>query len=148
MEIKKASISDLDQLVRLFEAYRNFYGMPPDNHSAREFLRERILKNESEIFIAIDSDEKQAGFVQLYPVFSSTRMKRLWLLNDLFVDESYRGKGVSKLLLERAKQLCRETNACAMLLETAKSNVTGNALYPRSGFVLDEEHNYYTWQNN
>ena len=32
-------------------------------------------------------------------------MKRYWLLNDLFVNENYRGKGFSKDLIEEAKKL-------------------------------------------
>lgn len=64
---------------------------------------------------------------------------------DVFVDENYRGKGVSVQLIEKAKELCRETNAHGMMLETAKSNTVGNKLYPRTGFSLDTEHNYYTW---
>ena len=66
------------------------------------------------------------GFTQLYPLFSSTRMKRYWLLNDLFVNENHRGKGHSKALIESAKELCRETKACGILLETDKTNEIGN----------------------
>jgi GNAT superfamily N-acetyltransferase len=84
----------------------------------------------------------------LYPLFSSTRMKRLWLLNDLFVDKEYRGKGVSKQLIAAAKELCKQTNACGLVLETAKKNIVGNDLYPKVGFSLDKEHNYYSWDNN
>lgn len=85
------------------------------------------------------------GFVQLYPIFSSTRMKRLWLLNDLYVNPAYRSKGVSIALINECKTLCRSTNACGLILETAKDNVVGNNLYARTGFLRDEAHNYYEW---
>ena len=86
-----------------------------------------------------------AGFVQLYPLFSSTRMKRLWLLNDLYVNPGYRGQNISVQLINRAKELVNETSACGLMLETAKSNEIGNKLYPRTDFILDEEHYYYFW---
>ena len=66
--------------------------------------------------------------------------------NDLFVAPEYRSQGISVLLIDRAKQLARETNAVALTLETAKSNVIGNALYPKTGFVLDKDHNFYEWE--
>ena len=88
------------------------------------------------------------GFVQLYPIFSSTRMQRLWLLNDLYVEKIYKGKGISKQLIEISKSLCKQTNACGLILETAKTNIVGNELYPKVGFSLDKEHNYYFWDNN
>ena len=85
------------------------------------------------------------GFVQLYPIFSSTRMKKLWLLNDLFVDENHRGKGISKQLIKQCKDLCNDTGACGLILETAKTNTTANNLYVKTDFILDENHNYYSW---
>ncbi|HRG67756.1 MAG TPA: GNAT family N-acetyltransferase [Saprospiraceae bacterium] len=146
MNIRKATMHDVDALSLLFDAYRIFYKKPTDFNAAKEFLTERISNNESEIFIAETIDSKIAGFVQLYPLFSSTRLKRLWLLNDLFIDPEYRSQGISVLLIDRAKQLARETNAVALTLETAKTNTIGNALYPKTGFVLDTDHNFYEWE--
>ena len=145
-EIRKATLEDIDQLTKLFDAYRIFYEKAPDEKAARAFLTERISKNESEIFIALDHNGDIAGFVQLYPLFSSTKMKRLWLLNDLFVAPRFRGQGFSVKLIERSKQLCRETHACGLLLETAKTNDIGNHLYPKTGFTLDEDYNHYFWE--
>lgn len=85
------------------------------------------------------------GFVQLYPLLSSVRLKRLWLLNDLYVTPKFRGMKVSVLLVDSAKQLARETNSAGLLLETGKSNKIGNSLYLTTDFVLDTDHNYYAW---
>lgn len=145
--IRKATINDLNPLVELFEKYRVFYEKEPDKESAEEFLSERLKPNDSEIFVAETDDNNLIGFVQLYPIFSSTRMRRLWLLNDLFVDKEHRRKGVSKQLIETAKVLCRKTNACGLILETSKINVAGNVLYAIAGFSLDKEHNYYSWDD-
>ena len=144
IEVKKATLDDLEELAPLFDGYRIFYEKSSDLEGANAFLKERIEKNESQVFIAY-SDGLACGFVQLYPLFSSTRMQRLWLLNDLYVNPDFRGKGASIALIDRAKQLCIETNSCGMMLETAKSNLIGNKLYPRTGFSLDEEHNFYGW---
>lgn len=146
--IRKAAIDDLNLLVELFENYRVFYEKEPDKKRAEEFLFERLKLNDAEIFVAETDNNNLAGFVQLYPLFSSTRMKRLWLLNDLFVDREHRGKGISKQLIEAAKELCKKTNACGLVLETAKTNIAGNDLYPKVGFSLDKEHNFYSWNNN
>ncbi len=145
MNIRQAVSTDLEQLVPLFDAYRIFYSKPGDLNAAQRFLADRIQKNESVIFVAESPNKQLVGFVQLYPIFSSTRMKRYWLLNDLYVMENYRGKGISIQLIERAKQLCIESLAAGMMLETAKSNTIGNKLYPKTGFICDQEHNYYTW---
>ena len=143
IKIEEANTDHLEKLVRLFDAYRVWYRQPSDLSTAKQFLKDRIVKKESIIYIALDGDQL-VGFTQLYPLFSSTRMKRLWLLNDLYVDEAYRGKGVSKQLINAAKDLAHHTNAAGILLETEKSNTIGNQLYPAMDFEL-ESNNFYFW---
>ena len=144
MEIRQASLEDIEGLVEAFEAYRIWYRKEADAVGAKMFLSERIKNKESVIYVAVE-EQKILGFTQLYPLFSSTRMKRLWLLNDLFVHQDQRGKGISKLLIEAAKTLCRDTGACAVMLETEISNEIGNKLYPSIGFELNTSHNFYEW---
>lgn len=148
MTTRKATESDIKNLSILFDRYRMFYEKETDIQSAVKFLNERIQNEDSEIFVTENRENKIVGFVQLYPIFSSTRMQRLWLLNDLFVDKEHRGKGISKQLIEISKELCKQTNACGLILETAKNNEVGNNLYHQAGFTLDKEHNYYSWNNN
>ena len=145
--VREATSADLLQLSVLFDGYRVFYQCGTDIDSAIIFLKQRLENEESKIYVAESINGKLVGFVQLYPVFSSTRMKKLWLLNDLFVLTEYRGQGISKALIQKAKGLCFSTDACGLILETAKSNDIGNMLYPATGFTLDEEHNYYYWNN-
>ncbi len=142
--IRLATLQDLESLTLIFEKYRDFYKKQGDYEGAKSFLKERISNNQSVIYIA-EADGKTIGFTQLYPLFSSTRMKKLWLLNDLYVEEEYRQKGISIALIDKAKELCRETGACQLSLETSKTNMVGNNLYPKTDFQLDTEANFYYW---
>lgn len=143
---RKAIITDLPQLAELFDQYRIFYHKESDIPAASTFLQDRLENKDSEIFVA-EENGSLTGFVQLYPIFSSTRMQRYWLLNDLYVNEKYRGKGYSKELIEQAKELCKTSNACGILLETGKSNDIGNQLYPACGFEIYDSVNFYEWSN-
>ncbi|ALM09312.1 acetyltransferase [Sediminicola sp. YIK13] len=145
MKYRKAEIKDLDNLSVLFDNYRVFYSKETDIESAQNFLKDRISKNDSEIFVAENTEHQLVGFVQLYPLFSSVRMKKLWLLNDLFVNYDYRKKGISLGLIDKAKELVEKSGACGMYLETEKSNLVGNNLYPKAGFELNNDSNFYEW---
>lgn len=147
MKIREVEKTDLASLSELFDGYRVFYQKESDIDSARNFLDERLKNKDSKIFVCETTENKLVGFVQLFPLFSSTRMEKMWLLNDLFVNSKYRGKGISVRLIERAKKLVTDTSACAMFLETEKSNLIGNQLYPKTGFELNEESNFYQWNN-
>ncbi|PWL39473.1 GNAT family N-acetyltransferase [Flagellimonas aquimarina] len=145
MKFRKAIFGDIPKLVKLFEEYRVFYGEEPNLELATNFIEHRIKNGESVVFICENKDNQIIGFAQLYPLFSSTRLKKIWLLNDLFVDENFRGLGISKELLDCAKDLCRETGACELTLETQRNNVIANRLYKKTDFSLDIEHNFYAW---
>ena len=98
MKVREAKLSDLKNLSFLFNSYRMFYGKKFDLKVAEEFLRSRIQKKDSKIFVC-DFNNELSGFVQLYPLFSSTRVSKYWLLNDLYVDVNKRGKGFSMLVI-------------------------------------------------
>ena len=145
MNYRKATLEDLDSLSELFDAYRTFYHKSTDLEGAKTFLEARISNKDSEIFVAENPVNKLLGFTQLYPLFSSTRMKKYWLLNDLFVHPDARGNGISVALIQKAKILVVESNACGMYLETDKTNLIGNNLYPKTGFKLNTTANFYEW---
>lgn len=136
----------MPQLAQLFDDYRVFYRKDSDLSAANDFIKERMLAEESVIFVH-ESGSDITGFTQLYPIFSSTRMRRIWLFNDLYIKPEFRGRGISKELIEAAKEHSRQTNASGLLLETEKANKIGNRLYPSVGFELNEETNFYWWEN-
>lgn len=142
MNIFQAHVEHLELVVALFDAYRQFYKQASDLDGARSLLRERIERGESVIFLAMQG-EKAVGFVQLYPMFSSDAMKRLWILNDLFVAPEARRSGAAKLLMERARQWAVETKAKGLVLETAVTNVAAQRLYESLGWKRDDLFYHY-----
>ena len=145
MHVKRATISDLDDAAPLFDAYRQFYGQRSDVAAARAFLDERLRREESVIFIAVADDDGGGalGFTQLYPSFSSVSLRRLWVLNDLFVGPSVRRGGVGRRLLERAREWAIETGAKGLVLATAVDNSKARALYESCGWQQDDDFQNY-----
>ncbi|TJZ72052.1 GNAT family N-acetyltransferase [Chitiniphilus eburneus] len=140
--VRYASLYDLDALVPLFDSYRVFYGEFTDPGAARTFLAERLAHRESVILLA-EIDGLPVGLLQLYPLFCSLQMSRIWLLNDLFVAEAHRGQGVAHLLMDKAREHARHTGASRLELSTAHTNSKAQALYESLGYRLDEVFRYY-----
>lgn len=136
--IRQAGLADIDALVPLFDAYRQFYGRACNLDGAREFLLARLNHNESTIFIAQDAG-KAIGFAQLYPSFSSASLARTFILNDLFVDENSRKKGTGRQLITAAVEHARSLGAVRLTLSTAIDNETAQALYNTTGWKRDEQ---------
>ncbi len=138
LDILQATPTDVEVIAPLFDAYRQFYRKAADQEAARRFLFARLSKAESIVYYAISS-ARPVGFLQLYPVFSSTNLTRQWILNDLFVLPDFRKRGVGRALMERARRLAEETQADGLTLETAVDNHTAQRLYENLGWRRDNE---------
>ena len=141
LEIKKALREDIAKVALLFDAYRVFYKQQSDLQSAFDFLEQRLAKEESTIFLATLKNDA-VGFIQMYPIFSSVSLKRAWLLNDLFVSENARNRGVGEALLQQAKQYGKETNAAFIILQTADDNYKAQSVYEKNGWIKTQDFFY------
>ena len=141
MIVRRARKKDLEQLAVLFDKYRIFYKQEPDIATSKLFLKKRLKREESVIFVA-EEREELIGFTQLFPIFSSVSMKRTWLLNDLYVNERSRGIGAATALLDAAKEFGKETNAKWLLLQTAADNFTAQKVYEKNGWIKETDFFY------
>lgn len=141
--VHRADTRHLELLLPLFDGYRRFYNQASNLEAAEAFLVERILKQESVIFVALLGN-KGAGFTQLYPSFSSVTMQRQWILNDLFVDPEFRKTGVADAIMLTAEEFSYADNAKGLVLSTAVDNYPAQALYEKRGWKRDEA--FYTYE--
>ena len=134
--VRQAGPDEVDLVAPLFDAYRQFYQQPSDVALARTFLAERLARAESVVFLA-ERGGRAVGFVQLYPLFSSTtaRPRRLWLLNDLFVAPEARGLKIGGLLLEALEAAAQSEGVRVIRLETGVRQPESLALYRRQGYT-------------
>lgn len=144
MQIIKAELQHVPDLIPLFDGYRIFYEQESDYVRAKSFLTKRLKRNESIIYIAYE-EENAVGFTQLYPLFSSVTMQPMFLLNDLYVEDNYRNQGIGNMLIDKAKQLCKTLNYKGLSIQTAQSNPAQH-LYERLGFVKDPDLHLF-WKN-
>ena len=141
MIIRRAKKKDIEQLSVLLDKYRIFYKQKSDVDSARSFLKKRMKRKESVIFVA-EERKDLVGFTQLFPIFSSVSMQRTWLLNDLYVNEKSRGMGAATGLLNAAKDFGAETNSKWLLLQTAADNFTAQRVYEKNGWIKETDFFY------
>jgi GNAT superfamily N-acetyltransferase len=137
--VRQATIFDLELIVPLFDAYRQFYRRPSDPDLARRFLRERFQRNESIIFLALREDGSAVGFTQLFPSFSVLSAARIFILNDLFVSPEARRKRVGALLLDAAARYGRAVGAVRLTLSTEVTNEKAQGLYEKEGWTRQTE---------
>lgn len=132
IKIQQANVNDIEDLEVIFSLYLKFYEVESIRDDNITFLRERVQNNESIIFTA-KKDGEIVGFTQLFPTFSSASLKKVYILNDLFVLENYRNQGIAKLLIHQVIEFAKENNCARVSLSTARNN-PAQFLYEKLGF--------------
>ncbi len=142
--IKEASIDDLAEVVKIVMKYREFYGIEKQSkQDVEEFIRTRILNEQSKIFVATIDTNEVIGFIQLYPSYSTVSLKPQWILNDFFVDENYRNKGYGTALMSYVKEYFRDS-AKGFILVTDKDNFVAKSFYESNDWKTGE-YDFYTY---
>ena len=134
--IRRASLSDLEQLTGLVEQYRGFYNQEA-NSNTQQFLHNRLSMNESIVFVAEEGDQL-VGFAQCYPTFSTVALAEIWLLNDVFVHPDFRRRHVAEQLMVETEAAAKKAGAARIWLRTAHLNAPAQALYEGRGWVHDD----------
>ncbi|HZY39830.1 MAG TPA: GNAT family N-acetyltransferase [Mucilaginibacter sp.] len=147
MQLKRITLPDYLLVTKLFDDYRVFYKYPSDIRLAEKFIKERLENNESVVFIALADDGTSIGFTQLYPLISSGRAIKNWVLNDLYVAPEYRKQGIGEALIKTAREFAARDGAVFLQLETATDNYNAQRLYENIGFnKQDPDNSFFTYR--
>ena len=142
-KIIKARKTNIKQVGKLFNQYRQFYKYKSNINKSTKYISERINNKESIIFIAITNKDQPAGFVQLYETFGSLHLGKIIILYDLYVEKKYRKFGIGKELMKKSKQYAKSIGAKSIELSTAKTNYNAQSLYEKIGYIRDNK--FYTY---
>jgi GNAT superfamily N-acetyltransferase len=134
--LARATLDDVAELTPLFDAYRTFFAGEHDSTESGPFLEERFRANESVVFLARAGGEV-AGFVQLYPLWSSWYCRRVWFLSDLYVTHAHRERGIGRHLVERAVEHAKDTDASNVMVELPHREPHLAEFYASLGFHKD-----------
>jgi ribosomal protein S18 acetylase RimI-like enzyme len=142
--ISRARPGQYREIAVLFDLYRQFYEQDPDAAGCEAYIRDRLIKEQSVIFTAIDDESGSLiGFTQLYISWCSVAMNRLVHLYDLYVTEQARQRGVGRQLMEAAREYATELGADRICLETAVDNLSAQSLYESLGYIRDADFHTY-----
>ncbi|MEU3407186.1 GNAT family N-acetyltransferase [Streptomyces sp. NPDC006670] len=142
--VRVAVEGDLDVAAELFRGYLEFYEVAVEEPGRpREFLAERIAKDESLVLLAEVEGAGTVGFAQVYRTFSSLAMRPVWVLGDLYVAPSGRRTGAGRTLLREVLERARQAGVAGVQLETGFDNAVAQGLYESEGFVREGYYIYF-----
>jgi GNAT superfamily N-acetyltransferase len=126
---------DLNDLLPLVRGYCDFYEVAPSDDDLLALSRVLIDDPEREgvQLIARGPDGQAVGFATIFWTWSTTDAARLGVMNDLFVSEAARGRGVADALIAACREECALRGAKRLAWQTAPDNLRAQAVYDRVG---------------
>lgn len=139
VEIAPIAGEEFNELLPLIAAYQRFYKVEEiDEERNRAFFRRFLAPSEDGLLLGAGRDGRLVGYVCLYWHFSSTQAVETVLMNDLYVEESVRGQGVGRALIEATVEIARERGVSLVEWSTAPDNDTAQRLYDSTGAERSE----------
>jgi GNAT superfamily N-acetyltransferase len=142
MNLKTVEEVDIETAAALFDSYRRFYRQPSDPRAALEFVRDRVRKRDSLIAL-MECEGVLAGFIQVYHTFSSITVSDVWIINDLYVEPHFRGRGIAPGLIGWVHATAKKVGIVQIRISTEAGNVVAQKLYESLGYVADGRFKHY-----
>jgi ribosomal protein S18 acetylase RimI-like enzyme len=135
-----AQSADADLLVELVRAFYEFEHIPFDESDARAALLRLISDDRLGRVYLIRSGGEVIGYFVLTFGFSLEFKGRDAFVDELFLREEFRGRGIGRRALTFAEEQCRDAGVRALHLEVGRANINAQGLYRRAGF---KDHDRY-----
>lgn len=145
VEFRIAQPSDIDLIVSYM---RTFYAIDDyafDEGIARGALDEFIADSSLGSVWLIEMEGQPIGYVALTLWYSFEYHGRNAYVDELYIDSDYRGQGIGRATLQFVETECRALRVRALHLEVERSNIAGQSLYRKFGFVDHDRYLMTKW---
>jgi GNAT superfamily N-acetyltransferase len=137
--------ADLDRVIAMMAKLYATGNAPFDPDRARQATETLLTEPEFGGVWTIDMEGTPAGYLVVVIGYSLEFGGRFGLLDELFVEVSWRGSGIGTEALAFADRECRARGWQALRLEVGQENHRAISLYRRSGFQMHDRFLMTKW---
>lgn len=142
---KLSSASDMKTLIELMSQYYEYDHLSFDEQVARSALQIILSNNLYGQIHLIYIETEIVGYLVVTFGFSLEYGGCDGFVDELYIREKYRGKGIGKQSLQFAERICREQGIQALHLEVERENTNAQAVYKKAGYVDHDRYLLTKW---
>jgi GNAT superfamily N-acetyltransferase len=142
---KLAQSADAETLVQFMREYCAFDHLPFEEQTRRQTLAKFLSDESLGSLWLIAHGEEAIGYLVLTLGYSFEYGGRDAFIDEVYIRESHRRKGVGKIALALAEEACRTLGVRALHLEVERENRNAHALYRKVGFVDHDRYLLTKW---
>jgi GNAT superfamily N-acetyltransferase len=144
-EFRPAEIPDLERILPMMSRLYGQDALPFDDDRARAAAEWLLANPDSGGIWTIEADGSAAGYLVMTVCASLEFRGRFALLDELYLEEPCRGRGLGARAIEFAAEWARARGMAAVRLETAHDNLRAQNLYRKCGFILHDRFLMSKW---
>ena len=133
MLVRPAEREDRPQLLELIEGYFAFYRTPFPRPKVQAMLDLLEQAPDLGVQLVAEADGRLQGFASLYACLDTLVADRILVMNDLFVDPSFRNHGVGAALFDASLAYATAHGYVRLDWVTAQDNRDAQRFYDRHG---------------
>ena len=140
-----AGPSDTDALVEMMRDFNAHERIAFDEPAVRAVLAQLFANDAYGLACLILLGGEVAGYVVVAFGFSVEFRGRDAFVDELFVKDGFRGRGLGSAAVRFAEGLCRERGVRALHLEVERQNTGAQSVYRRAGFTDHDRYLLTKW---
>jgi GNAT superfamily N-acetyltransferase len=140
-----AGPADADVLIEMMRDFNAHERIAFDEAEVRAVLALLFANEEYGFACLVVLDGEVAGYVVIAFGFSVEFRGRDAFVDELFVKDEVRGRGLGGAALRFAEGVCRGRGVRALHLEVERQNTGAQAVYRRAGFVDHDRYLLTKW---
>lgn len=133
---KAIEITEIDDLLSMMKEFYSSDNYPFELKVSKKLLIEFINNSDFGRAWLILSDDKIVGYVILTFIFSFEYQGRIAFLDELYLIDTAREKGIGSQTLLFIKTVSQKLSLKLIYLELEKHNLKADKLYLKSGFEI------------
>ncbi len=139
IDFRLAQLIDIDPLMQLVQEFYQFENMTFDEGVIKAFTALLSDKQLGMIWLICDRD-RPIGYVALTFFFSMEYHGRCGLVDELYIREAYRGKGIGKKVFVLIEEYLQSQKMRSLSLVVDFWNDRAESLYVKLGFRREKRH--------
>ncbi|TDE01848.1 GNAT family N-acetyltransferase [Flavobacterium sandaracinum] len=133
---KTLTLSDIETVVSMMQEFYAIDNYPMDIEVSKALFQEFISNENLGKAWLIFSDNEIVGYVILTFIFSFEYQGRIAFLDELYLNENARGKGIGSQAIQFVVEESKKLALQLIYLEIENHNQNAQKLYIASGFEL------------
>lgn len=134
VSVREGNVEDLDVLIQLLRRKAEFDRVPGAVKATAEMLRETLFGESPRAQVLLAECEGRAVGFASYHEHYSTFLGRIGVwLDDLYIEEAFRGRGIGKAMFQHLCRIAIERGATRIEWHVAADNARGIGFYEAIG---------------